>query len=105
MAVVMWFSKLKSGVDPEAYEEWVRRTDYALAQEIDCILSYKVYRVEGPFQHKVPGDYDYIEIVKITDLDAYREALQNHPSMDVIISQINTFVVGTGDVICHEIEA
>ncbi len=105
MRVVMWFSKLKAGVDPEAYEEWVRKTDYALAKEIDCILSYEVYRVQGPFQHQVPGDYDYIEIVKITDLDAYREALQNHPSMDMIIAQIHTYVIGTGDLICHEIEA
>lgn len=104
MPVVMWFSKLNPGVEPSAYEDWVRTTDYVLAREIECILSYEVHRVEGPFENSIPVDCDYIEIVKITDIDVYRTTLKNHPALDKILAEIDNYVIGVGDALCRVIE-
>lgn len=79
MASVFWFSKLKAGAQAAAYERWVQETDYRLAQDIECVLHYRVHRLAGPVEGEGEAPYDYIEVLEVADIDAYRSALRTIP--------------------------
>jgi len=96
MASVFWFSKLKAGVDPAAYESWVQQTDYRLAQGIDCIEHYRVHRIVGPVEGDARAVYDYIEVLQVRDIDAYRRAVKQDPAFERIIHEIGAFVDSVG---------
>jgi hypothetical protein len=76
---VFFLNKLRDGVDPADYERFVREVDYPFARRLPTIRSYVVTRLEGLFDG---GDapYDYLEVVEITELEAYRKSLD--PSAD-----------------------
>lgn len=71
---VFFLNRLRPGVTKASYERWVREVDYPTAGSIPSIRSYKVHRLEGAFEGEPP--YDYIEVVEVTDLEAYRKDLQ-----------------------------
>jgi hypothetical protein len=96
MTSVFWFSKLKAGVDPAVYELWVQETDYRLAQEVAAIEHYRVHRVVGPVEGEGPAAYDYIEVLQVVDIDAYRAAMKQDPAIQRIIAEIGPFVDGVG---------
>ena len=96
MPSVFWFSKLKPGVDPAAYEAWVRETDYRLAQGVPAIEHYRVHRVVASMEGDGRLPYDYIEVLLVRDLDAYRTAMTKDPGFQRIISEIGAFVESVG---------
>lgn len=96
MASVFWFSDLKAGADAAAYERWVQQTDYRLANEVACVKHYRVHRIEGPAEPGGNCPFDYIEVLEVTDIDAYRAALKDHPAIRQIIAEIGQFVEGVG---------
>jgi hypothetical protein len=93
---VFWFSKLKPGAEAAAYEQWVRNTDYRLAQGIDCIEHYRVHKLTGLVEGEGKPPFDYIEVLKVRDLEAYRKALREDPAIRQIIDEIGQFVDGAG---------
>lgn len=96
MTSVFWFSKLKPGANPEAYERWVRETDYRLAEGIACVEHYRVHRLVGPMEGEGSPPYDYIEVLAVRDLDDYRKALAQDPAIQQILAEIGQFIVGVG---------
>jgi len=96
MASVFWFSKLKPGVNPAAYEGWVQSTDYRLAQGVAAIEHYRVHRVVGPMDGEARLPYDYIEVLQVSDLEAYRAAMERDPAIQRIIAEIGAFVDSVG---------
>ena len=74
MPTVFFLARLRNGVTPEAYEQWVRSFDYPTAQSIPSILSYKTHRIAGPYR-QAHTPYDYIEVVEVTNIDDYRREL------------------------------
>lgn len=96
MPLVMWYSRLQPGVTPEEYEQWVRTVDYAGAEEIESIVIYRVHRVLGPFLEEGIGEYDYVEIAEVTDMDDYMRDLEEHPSAKRIVAEIGDYVESVG---------
>ncbi|NIM95335.1 MAG: hypothetical protein GTO18_16695 [Anaerolineales bacterium] len=97
MPKVVWFSKLQPGVEPEVYEDWVRRVDYPGAKNVPSLLSYKVYRIQGPcVESEISFDYDYVEIAEVTDMDDYLRDLDEHPAALEIIAEIDQYVRSVG---------
>jgi REDY-like protein HapK len=90
MAVVFFLNKLRPGVKPEDYEQWVREVDYPTARALDTIKSYVVARMsESIDRGKSP--YDYIERVEITDPEDYRRELTD-PKLGEFSQQWSRFV-------------
>jgi hypothetical protein len=88
---VFFFNRLHEGVAGEDYERWVREVDYPKARSIPAIVSYEVVKVDGPLRDAgVP--YDYIEVVEITDVDAYRADLADLPGREEFVAQIRSFI-------------
>lgn len=87
MPTVFFLARLREGVDPAAYEQWVRDVDYPTAHSIPSIMSYKTHRLAGPFR-QAEVSYDYIEVVEVTNLDDYRRDLAALPQAQELRRQI-----------------
>lgn len=98
MPTVFWFSRLQPGIDPKDYERWVREVDYQQAKNIPSLISYRVYRAEGPCLGDEAMPYDYIEVAEVTDLDDYRRDIAEHPAAQVIVAEIGRYVQSAGNV-------
>jgi hypothetical protein len=87
MPTVFFLARLRDGVTPEAYEQWVRSVDYPTARAIPSILSYKTHRIAGPYR-QATTQYDYIEVVEVTNIDEYRRELAELPPAQELRRQI-----------------
>jgi hypothetical protein len=90
MPVVVFLARLRSGVDPAVYEQWVREVDYPRARALPSVLSYVNYRLDAPLR-KADVRYDYLEVLEVTDLDAYRSDLQR-PEIQALRQELMEFI-------------
>jgi hypothetical protein len=81
MAIVFFLNRLRDGVEPAEYEQWVRTVDYPVARALKTINSYVVAKTASTLDGK-PSPYDYIERVEVTNIDDYRNELANAAGMD-----------------------
>jgi hypothetical protein len=79
---VFFLNKLREGVDPLEYERFVREVDYPFARRLPTIRSYVVTRLDALFDGG-EAPYDYLEVVEITELEAYRKSLDPRGSPEV----------------------
>ncbi|MDR7420205.1 MAG: RedY protein [Armatimonadota bacterium] len=90
MPVVVFLARLKPGVDPAVYEQWVREVDYPRARRLPSVISYVNHRLHAPLR-KADVRYDYLEILQVTDLDAYRQDL-TRPEIQELRQQLMEFI-------------
>ena len=88
---VFFLNRLREGVDPAEYEEWIRRVDYPVARAQGAIASYTVTRIEGTISGEAASPYDYLEVIEVTDLEAYR-ALGSLPEFEQLLQEWSQFV-------------
>jgi hypothetical protein len=96
MPTVFWFSRLQPGVDPAEYERWVRAVDYLAAKDIPSLISYRVFRIEGPCLGETTP-YDYVEVAEITSIEDYRRDIEQHPAAKRIGVEIGNYVQSAGN--------
>lgn len=89
---VFFLSKLRPGVDPQTYENWVRTVDYPLARGLQTIKRYEVTRIEGMYVGDGPPPYHYLEVIDITELEPYRKELTTGPKMEAFFKEWGSFV-------------
>src|SRR6266511_2207840 len=99
---VFFLNRLRDGADPDEYEAWIRRVDYPVARAQGAITSYTVTRIDGTLSGEGASPYDYLEVIEITDLEAYR-ALGELPEFQQLLKEWSQFVAEAemihGDVI------
>ncbi len=54
----------------------MREFDYPTARSLPSIVSYHNFRLNAPLR-KADVSYDYIEVIEVTDLEAYRRDLES----------------------------
>lgn len=101
MPVVFFLVRLKPGVDPAAYERWFRERDYPTAGKFPSVVSYNNHRLAGQahrHQQELAGQsreadahYDYLEVVQINDLEAYRRDARS-PAANKLRTEILEFI-------------
>jgi hypothetical protein len=89
---VFFMNTLKDGVDPAEYEAWVRRVDYPVARKQESIESYVVTRLEGMLNEDGAPPYHYLEVIEVTDLDAYRAGMEGNPEFERLLEEWATYV-------------
>ena len=72
---VFFLNKLREGVSPADYESWVREFDYPFARQIPSIKSYVVTRLDASLEGGERPPYDFLEVVEVTDIEAYKADL------------------------------
>ena len=103
MPTVFFLARLREGVEPAAYEEWVRSFDYPTARAIPSIISYKTHRIRAPFRQAGVA-YDYIEVVEVTNIDDYRRELSELPQAQELRRQIVAYLEPSDSYWGHLIE-
>jgi REDY-like protein HapK len=90
---VFFLNTLREGVDPADYERFVREVDYPFARSLPTIRSYLVTRLDGLFDGG-QAPHDYLEVVEITDLEAYRKSLDpsGNPEVQRFFDEWSSFV-------------
>jgi REDY-like protein HapK len=85
MTVRYVINTLKPGVEPAAYERWLREHDYRIAKTLPSIISYKTFRIEGPIHNAPAGAaWRYIERIEIRDLDQYQKDIASPAGQELI---------------------
>ena len=99
---VFFLNRLHEGADPDEYEAWIRRVDYPIARAQGAIQRYTVTRIDGTLSGEGESPYDYLEVLEITDLEAYR-ALGDLPEFKQLLQEWSQYVAEAvmihGDVI------
>jgi len=99
---VFFLNRLHEDADRNEYEAWIRRVDYPVARAQGAITSYTVTRIDGTLSGEGASPYDYLEVIEITDLDAYR-ALGELPEFKQLLQEWSQYVAEAemihGDVI------
>jgi hypothetical protein len=88
---IFFLNRLHEHADPEEYEAWIRRVDYPIARAQDAIRSYTVTRLEGTLSGTGESPYDYLEVIEISDLEAYR-ALGKRPEFEQLLREWSEYV-------------
>ena len=74
---------LKPGVDPAAYEKWLREYDYRVAKTLPSIVSYRTHRIEGPI-HGPDVSWQYIERIEVSDLAQYQKDIASPAGQELL---------------------
>jgi hypothetical protein len=93
---VFFLNTLHEGVDPAEYEAWIRRVDYPIARAKEPILSYEVTRLQGHLDGSdaaLPAQY--LEVVEITDLEAYTTGLATDEEVVQLLKEWATYVASS----------
>ena len=88
---VFFLNRLRESADRAEYEAWIRRVDYPVARAQDAIRSYTVTRIDGTLTGEGESPYDYLEVIEISDLDAYR-ALGDLPEFRQLLEEWSGYV-------------
>ena len=89
MTTLIVLFNLKSGADVAAYEKWAVETDIATVRSLKNCDGFDLFRCEGT----LAGDsapYDYVEIISLSDLAAFREEAQSD-TMRSVAGQFREF--------------
>jgi hypothetical protein len=89
---VFFLNNLKPGVEPADYEEWIRTRDYPIARKQEAISTYVVTRVTGPLSDGEVSPYQYLEVIEITDIEAYRAGMDGDPEFDQLMQEWSQYV-------------
>jgi hypothetical protein len=89
---VFFLNTLKEGVDPQAYEEWVRQVDYPVARRQPAIVRYEVTRIEGRLNGDEPSPCQYLEVIDVTSIDEYRASLDGNAELEALLAEWAEYV-------------
>ena len=85
MTVRFVINTLKPGVEPAAYETWLREYDYRVAKTLPSIISYRTFRIEGPVHNAPAGAaWRYIERIEISDVGQYQKDIASPAGQELI---------------------
>ena len=85
MIVRFVINTLKPGVEPAAYEKWLREYDYRVAKTLPSIISYRTFRIEGPIQNLPTGaEWRYIERIEIRNVEQYQKDIASPAGQELI---------------------
>jgi len=98
--IIFFLTKIKDKSRRSEYETWVREVDVPTVMGWSCVSNYRVVRLEGEVFAGTPvPDYDYIEIMEVSDIDDYKKSLEMSPPelFESFTSHIGPFdaVIGT----------
>lgn len=88
--LVLGLLKLREGVTPEEYENWLRTVDWPVATTLPSVAGMQVYRVERTGRGPAALKYDssrspaqYIEILDMTSKEQLEEDLRRPEMLEI----------------------
>jgi len=100
--IIFFLTKLADATKRDEYEAWVRDVDTPTVLAWPCTADYRVVRLAGAVLDGVLAPaYDYIEIMEVSSLDGYQEAVAGSPPslFEQFGSHIGPFEAAIGTVV------
>ncbi|WP_282776707.1 MULTISPECIES: hypothetical protein [unclassified Nocardia] len=85
MQVIVHLIELHSGIDPAAFEHWVRTVDYATCPQLPSVRAFSVQRADDA----VGEPRHYFEIIQVTSRADF-EADMRTPAFAELVSAFDT---------------
>ena len=98
MPVRYLITTLKPGVDPADYEKWVREYDYKIARGRENMISYEVYRIEGPVEGPAGPQWSYIERIEVKSIEQADRDAKSESGVELRRQLFGQFVDATKNV-------
>ncbi|WP_373489125.1 REDY-like protein HapK [Blastomonas sp.] len=70
MKIIVLFN-LRPGVSVSEYEDWARNQDFPAVNALGSVNAFTVHKATGLFGSDGTSPYSHIEIIDITDMDAF----------------------------------
>lgn len=83
---------LEPGVDPAAYERWVREVDHPVTRRQPGVLSYTVTKLGEATDGAEPLPGQYVEVIRVEDAAAYQRASARDAEFQAMIAAWNAYV-------------
>jgi uncharacterized protein (TIGR02118 family) len=90
MTTVVVLFNLLPGTDSAAYETWARSVDLPTVRRLPGCVGFKVLRTHGLLGGQPEAPYQYVELIDVDDMDAFREAVRM-PEMQAVAARFRTF--------------
>ncbi|QBY04580.1 REDY-like protein HapK [Thalassotalea sp. HSM 43] len=71
MTTIVVLFNLQNGVSEADYQQWAKETDLPTAGGLPSVDSFEVLRSEGLLMSEETPPYQYIEILKINDMEQF----------------------------------
>ncbi len=75
MQTVIVLFNLKPGVSREQYEAWARTSDLPVVNALPSVDTFEVFKASGLLMGEGKPPYEYIELMRIPDMDAFGKDL------------------------------
>ncbi|MCC5795456.1 MAG: hypothetical protein JJT85_12105 [Chromatiales bacterium] len=88
-ALIVLFN-LKPGASRSTYEAWAHATDLPVVRALPSVQSFDLYRTVGLFGSSEPAPYEYVEVIRIGDLDQFGKDVSSE-TMRKVASEFQGF--------------
>lgn len=83
MTTIVVLFNLQAGVDESVYQQWATETDIPTAGGLASVDSFEVLKAEGILMSEATPPYQYIEILKINDMDKFGQEVASETMQKV----------------------
>jgi hypothetical protein len=90
MTTIVALFNLQAGVDASVYHQWAKETDIPTAGGLASVDSFEVLKAEGVLMSEATPPYQYIEILKINDMDLFGQDVSS-TTMQKVASEFQKF--------------
>ena len=83
--------RLKPGVTPAQFEDWVREEDQPAMRGLERVKAFDTYRIDGMLMGEGLPSVQYIELFDIPDLDGFNDEDMAGETVQQIMGQFMGF--------------
>lgn len=91
MSTIVVLFNLKPGVSVAQYEAWARSTDLPIVSGLPSVERFEVLRAKGLLSGSPDVPYRYVEILRVSAVDALRADIAATPAMAEVARQFREF--------------
>ncbi len=90
MTTIVVLFNLKADAKESDYQQWAKSTDIPTAGGLASVDSFEVLKSEGLLMSDAKPPYEYIEIIKVNDMDAFGKDVGSE-TMQKIAAEFQSF--------------
>lgn len=90
MTTIVVLFNLKSDADEAAYQTWARQTDIPTAGGLPSVDGFEVLKSEGLLMSDATPPYQYIELLKINDMEQFGKDVSTN-TMQAVAAEFQSF--------------
>jgi hypothetical protein len=103
MTTLIVLFNLKPGTDRNEYESWAKTVDLPTVRNLESTAGFRVLRSTGMFGSDMPGLYEYIEAIDISDWQLFGEDIGTE-AMQKVAAQYQQYADNPQFIVCESIE-